>query len=106
MTGRIRAWQNILKRKPRCVEWSEAEIRALVDEEKFERTLETSRKISPTELMRYQNRQATACNIASAGSGDSAMAVVSTDGKPSLSADNFIPNNLEPAHAEPVPKPA
>ena len=49
-----KAWQEILKRKPRCVEWSEAEIRKLVGEEKFERTLETVEKISSTELMRYK----------------------------------------------------
>jgi len=48
------AWQEILKRKPRCVEWSEAEIRDLVPEENVERTLETVRKISSTELMRYK----------------------------------------------------
>jgi N-acetylmuramic acid 6-phosphate etherase len=49
-----KAWQNILKRKPRCIEWSEKEIQALVEEEKFERTLETIAKIGPTELMRYK----------------------------------------------------
>ena len=48
------AWQNILKRKPRCLEWSEKEVRALVDEEKVERTLETVARIGPTELMRYK----------------------------------------------------
>jgi N-acetylmuramic acid 6-phosphate etherase len=49
-----KAWQEILKRKPRCVEWSEPEIRALVAEENVERTLATIRKISTTELMRYK----------------------------------------------------
>ncbi len=48
------AWKNILKRKPRCVEWSEPEIRALVEEEKVERTLEIVAKIQPTELLRYK----------------------------------------------------
>jgi N-acetylmuramic acid 6-phosphate etherase len=48
------AWQNILKRKPRCVEWGEDEIRALVPEEKFERTREVVSKISADELMRYK----------------------------------------------------
>ena len=48
------AWQNILKRKPRCIEWGENEIRALVEEEKFQRTMETIRKIGPTELMRFK----------------------------------------------------
>jgi N-acetylmuramic acid 6-phosphate etherase len=48
------AWQNILKRKPRCIEWNVDEIRALVDGEKVERTLEILAKIGPTELMRYK----------------------------------------------------
>ena len=49
-----KAWEGVLKRKPRCVEWGEAEIRALVPEEQFERTLETVERISATELMRYK----------------------------------------------------
>ena len=49
-----KAWEGILKRKPRCVEWSEAAIRQLVAEENFERTLDTIQKISSTELMRYK----------------------------------------------------
>ena len=36
-----KAWRQILKRDPRCVEWSEAEIVKLVAEDKVERTLET-----------------------------------------------------------------
>src|SRR5450432_3824444 len=48
------AWQNIWKRKPRCVEWKEPEIRALVGEEKFLPTVETVAKISSTELMRFK----------------------------------------------------
>ena len=49
-----KAWEGILKRKPRCVEWSEAVIRPLVAEESFERTLDTVQKINSTELMRYK----------------------------------------------------
>src|ERR1019366_6089310 len=70
------AWENILKRKPRCVAWSESEIRALVGEEKLERTLEIIHKISSTELMRFKigiNGQ----RYRSQGDGDSAVAVVS-----------------------------
>jgi N-acetylmuramic acid 6-phosphate etherase len=52
--GTEAAWQSILKRKPRCIEWNEEEVRALVDAEKVERTLETVAKIGPAELMRYQ----------------------------------------------------
>ncbi len=49
-----KAWEQILKRKPRCVEWTEPEIHGLVPEEIFERTRETILKISSTELMRYK----------------------------------------------------
>ena len=48
------AWENLLKRKPRCVEWDEAEIRALVEPEKVARTTETIAKISATELMHFK----------------------------------------------------
>ena len=48
------AWEQLLKREPRCVEWSEAEARGLVGEEKLPRTLETLRKITRAELMRFR----------------------------------------------------
>lgn len=48
------AWQQILKREPNCVEWSESETRELVGEEKFARTYEIVRKISRAELMRFK----------------------------------------------------
>ena len=48
------AWQNILKRKPRCIAWSEPEVRALVEDDKAFRTLEIVAKIKTDELMRYQ----------------------------------------------------
>jgi N-acetylmuramic acid 6-phosphate etherase len=69
------AWERLIKRRPACVEWSEAEVRALVTEDKLERTLETVRKISCRELMRFKvgldglpNRRL--------GPGDSAAAIV------------------------------
>jgi N-acetylmuramic acid 6-phosphate etherase len=70
------AWRSILKREPRCVEWSASEIRALVSEDKFPRTQEITNKISATELIRFRigldgvkNRPL--------GKGDSAIAVLS-----------------------------
>jgi N-acetylmuramic acid 6-phosphate etherase len=48
------AWSAILKRDPKCVEWSESETRDLVGEEKFARTYEIVRKISRAELMRFK----------------------------------------------------
>ena len=70
------AWERLIKRRPACVEWSEAGIAALVAADKLERTLETVRKISCRELMRFRvgldglpNRRL--------GPGDSASAIVS-----------------------------
>jgi N-acetylmuramic acid 6-phosphate etherase len=70
------AWRSILKREPRCVEWSDSEIRALVSEDKFPRTREVIGKISAHELRRFcigldgvSNRPL--------GQGDSAIAVLS-----------------------------
>ena len=48
------AWQSILQRKPRCLAWGEAEIRGLVEEDKFARTREIVAKIGLAELMRYK----------------------------------------------------
>ena len=50
----LKAWKNILKREPRCIQWSKSEIRRLVGEEKNSPTLETIRKISCAELMRFR----------------------------------------------------
>ena len=70
------AWHHLLKRKPRCIEWSEKEIRALVEEEKVERTLATVAKINSTELMHFKIG-INGIKHRSRNSGDSALAVVS-----------------------------
>jgi N-acetylmuramic acid 6-phosphate etherase len=71
-----KAWQNILKRKLRCVEWREEEIRALVDEEKVSRTLEIVGKISSLELMRFRIG-INGTRFRPQGPGDSAIAIFS-----------------------------
>ncbi len=48
------AWQQILKREANCVEWSSQETMELVGEERHARTMETIRKISRAELMRFK----------------------------------------------------
>jgi N-acetylmuramic acid 6-phosphate etherase len=70
------AWENILKRKPRCVEWSEEEVRALVGEEKVSRTLETISRINSTELMRMKIG-INGIKFRSRENGDGAVAVIS-----------------------------
>jgi N-acetylmuramic acid 6-phosphate etherase len=91
-----KAWQELLKRKPRCVEWSQDDIRHLVPEEKFDRTRDTIEGISSTELMRYK--------IGSNGLryrtlvvGDGAIAVMSAADKPA--ARQFQLKQLEAAAA-------
>ena len=48
------AWRAILKREPRCLEWSETDVRELVGEEKFLRTMETLGRIGCAELMKFK----------------------------------------------------
>jgi N-acetylmuramic acid 6-phosphate etherase len=48
------AWARLLKRTPSCIEWTEPEIRALVDDSKYQRTCEIVKRISSLELMRFK----------------------------------------------------
>src|SRR5262249_21155956 len=48
------AWERILRRPPCCVEWAEPEVRQLVAPAKVGRTVETIRKISGQELLRFK----------------------------------------------------
>src|SRR5262249_29799191 len=49
-----KGWQRIIKRAVNCVEWGDAEAKALVGEEKAPRTSEILRKITSRELMRFK----------------------------------------------------
>jgi len=92
------AWWQVLHREPRCVEWSENEARALVSEDKLPRTLETIRKISRAELMRFrigwsdiQHRPL--------GANDCAIAVASERaGRELSSPSSFYHIQLDHAH--------
>lgn len=92
-----KAWERIIKRQPRCVEWTEAEVRALVSEDKVARTYEIVRKISAAELMRFK--------VGLDGlahrplrPGDSAVAILSETEKAALLAeDGFYRRQLEAA---------
>ena len=70
------AWERLIKRRPACVEWSEDEVRALVTEDTLERTLETVRRISCRELMRFKVGL-DGLRSRRLGPGDSAAAIVS-----------------------------
>ncbi len=69
------AWERVCKRKPRCIEWKPEDVRSLVPDDKYPRTVEIIGKISYAELMRFrigldgiQNRPL--------GPGDSAVGLV------------------------------
>ena len=91
------AWHSILKRVPRCVGWSEAEIHALVSEDRFAHTREIVRKISAAELMRFRIGADGVKNRPS-GAGDSAVAVLSeTEMRHFELPGNFQRSQLESA---------
>jgi N-acetylmuramic acid 6-phosphate etherase len=91
------AWQQILERDPNCVEWSEADVRELVGEEKFARTYETIRKINRAELARFKIGL-DGLPFRQLKSGDSAIAVVSwNDLESLLSEEGFFREQLEAA---------
>jgi N-acetylmuramic acid 6-phosphate etherase len=53
-TETAQAWARLLKRTPNCIEWTESEIRALVDGSKYQRTCEIVKRISSLELLRFK----------------------------------------------------
>ena len=77
------AWEHIIKRKPRCVEWTEKEIRELVPADKLERTLELVPKISFKELMRFRVGL-DGLTTRPLGTGDCAVGILGEDEKESL----------------------
>ena len=91
------AWERVCKRKPRCVEWKPEDVRGLVPDDKFARTVEIIGRISYAELMRFRigvdgikNRPP--------GPGDSAVALVVESEKHSLlAADGFQRSQLDAA---------
>jgi N-acetylmuramic acid 6-phosphate etherase len=91
------AWERVCKRTPRCVEWQAEDVRGLVPDDKYARTVEIIGKISYAELMRFrigldgiQNRPLS--------TGDSAVAlVVESEKEAILSPDGFQRTQLEAA---------
>ncbi len=92
-----RAWQRIIKRKPKCVEWEDQLVRQLVGDDKAARTSEIIRKISYPELMRFKVGLDGA-KYRQLGEGDSSVGILSETEKESLlSADGFHRKQLEAA---------
>jgi len=93
------AWEHIIKRKPKCVEWTERDVRELVGEDRFARTYEIVRKISAAELMRFKVGL-DGLKYRPLGPGDSAVGIISEAEKSSLlSAKGFHRVQLEAARA-------
>jgi N-acetylmuramic acid 6-phosphate etherase len=92
-----RAWERIIRRKPKCVEWNEKEIREMVPEDKAPRTIEIVKKIGYNELMRFKIGL-DGLKYRPLGAGDSAVGIVSEEEKASLlSPDGFHRVQLEAA---------
>jgi len=72
------AWRRIIRRDPKCVEWTEEEVRALVGAEKAARTIEIVRRISRTELMRFKVGL-DGLPYRPLGSGDCAVGVIAAE---------------------------
>jgi N-acetylmuramic acid 6-phosphate etherase len=93
------AWRSILKRTPRCVEWSAAETTSLVSSGKLERTLEIVRKISAAELMRFRIGL-DGVKQRPLGAGDSAVAVMNgAEWERFQAPGSFQRSQLDAAHA-------
>lgn len=89
------AWERICQRTPRCVDWKADDVRGLVPDDKFARTVEIIGKIGYGELMRFRigldgikNRPL--------GRGDSAVALVVESEKDSF----FAPDGYQRAQLE------
>jgi N-acetylmuramic acid 6-phosphate etherase len=91
------AWERIIKRQPKCVEWTEQEVRELVGDEKMPRTYEIVRKISKAELMRFKVGL-DGLKYRPLTKDDCAVGIVSEEEKASLlSPDGFHRAQLEKA---------
>jgi N-acetylmuramic acid 6-phosphate etherase len=91
------AWERIIKRKPRCVEWTEEEVMSLVTNDKVARTFEIVKKISYPELMRFRVGL-DGLSTRPVGEGDSTVGIVSEQEEASLlKEDGFHRTQLEAA---------
>src|SRR5206468_3980713 len=77
------AWERIIKRKPRCVEWTEEEVISLVSSDKVARTYDIVKKISYAELMRFRIGL-DGLSTRPLGKGDSAVGILSEQERASL----------------------
>ena len=90
-------WERLIKRRPRCVEWKESEVNALVPADKAPRTLEILLKITCPELMRFKVGL-DGLRYRPPGKGDCAVAIVAEEERAALLAPGgFYRTQLESA---------
>lgn len=98
--GTQQAWEHILKRNPRCVEWTESDVRALVGDEKAPRTYDIVCKIRHAELLRFKVGL-DGLAYRKLGHGDCAVGIVAeAERKSLLSSDGFHWVQLEAARKQ------
>jgi N-acetylmuramic acid 6-phosphate etherase len=91
------AWERVCKRRPRCVDWKPEDVRGLVPDDKYARTVEIIGKIGYAELMRFRIGSDGIKNRP-LGAGDSAVGLVIEAEQDSLLApDGFHRAQLENA---------
>lgn len=91
------AWQRLLKRRPRPVEWDLETVRQLIGEEAAERQHRIIRDIGMKEILRFRIGL-DGVSIRPLGPGDSATAIVTEEDLPSLEQeDGFFRTRLEEA---------
>lgn len=70
-----RAWEHILKRTPKCIDWTGDQVRAMVDGEKANRTIEIVHRIGFKDLMKFKVGL-DGLPLRPMGAGDSAVGIV------------------------------
>jgi N-acetylmuramic acid 6-phosphate etherase len=91
------AWERLIKRKPRCVEWSAEEVRSLVGGQQSAQTIETIRRIGYPELMRFKIGL-DGLPYRPLGKADSAIGIMVEEERASLlSTNGFLRTQLENA---------
>lgn len=90
------AWEHILKRTPKCVQWTPDEVLALVGPEKAPRTNEIVARISEAELMRFRIGM-DGLNSRAPQKGGSAVCIVASDEVALAESNGFFGQQLSKA---------
>jgi N-acetylmuramic acid 6-phosphate etherase len=94
-----RAWERLLKRPPRCLDWAAAELEGLVPTEKLPHTRELLGRIRTQELLRFRIGQ-DGLPTRQPAPGDSAVGIVSEREEAALfTPEGFLRRQLDAAQA-------